>query len=353
MDFEVLDSIERIAPEWDELATRAAAPPFARPGWFQVWWRAFGRGRLELLAARRGARLVGVAPLSRHRGSLLALANVHSPRFTLLSDDEEAELGLAERLFDENPLHTVFCYVEAGVDGVATVERVARSRSRRLFTAPIQRSPYVELDGDWDGFEHSLSSKFVADLRRRRRALEREGEVGVEVVEGAAAVNGTLSEVFALEPSGWKDERGTAITASPATRRFYTELAEWAAAEGFLRLAFLRLDGRPLACQYALEDAGGWYFLKGGIAPDAKRFAPGKLLAHAMIRRAYDSGLRWFEFLGAAEAWKSDWRPAHRDLVIQHSFPRGPVGLGWSSAVAAWRLGALPLAKRILRRGGR
>jgi CelD/BcsL family acetyltransferase involved in cellulose biosynthesis len=349
MDFEVLDSIEPIAPEWDDLATRAGAPPFARPGWFRVWWDAFGRGRLELLAAQRDGRLVGIAPLHRRRGSIHALANVHTPRFTLLADDAAAELALAERLFEANPLHTVFCYVEAGPDGIGAVEHAARSRNRRLFTASIQRSPYVEVVGDWESFERGLSGKFVADLRRRLRALEREGEVAVEVAEGAAALEGPLREVFALEPSGWKDERGTAITASPRTRRFYSELAEWAAPAGFLRLAFLRLDGSPLACQYALEDAAGWYFLKGGIAPGAKRFAPGKLLAHAMIRRAFESRLRSFEFLGADEAWKSDWRPAYRHLVIQHSFPRGPFGLGWSSAVAAWRLGALPLAKRTLR----
>jgi CelD/BcsL family acetyltransferase involved in cellulose biosynthesis len=349
MDFEVLDSIERIAPEWDELATRSDAPPFARPGWFQAWWGAFGRGRLELMTVRRGGRLVGVAPLSRRRGTVLALANVHSPRFALLADDAAAELALAERLFEADPLHTVFCYAEASVPGMSAVERVARSRGRRLFTVSIQRSPYIELEKDWERFERGLSGKFVADLRRRRRALERGGEVVAEVADGRARLAEHLADVFRLEPSGWKDERGTAITANPRTRCFYTDLAEWAASAGFLRLAFLRLDGRPIACQYALEGGGAWYFLKGGIDPDVKRFAPGKLLAHAMIRRAFESGLRSFEFLGADEPWKSDWRPAHRDLVIQHSFPRSPLGFGWNSAVAAWRLGALPLAKRTLR----
>jgi len=42
MEYRVLDSIEPIAPEWDDLATRAGAPLFLRPGWFQAWWNALG-----------------------------------------------------------------------------------------------------------------------------------------------------------------------------------------------------------------------------------------------------------------------------------------------------------------------
>jgi CelD/BcsL family acetyltransferase involved in cellulose biosynthesis len=348
MDFDVLDNFERIAPEWDELASRVAAPPFLRPGWFDAWWRAFGHGRLQLLVARKDDRLVAVAPFRRGWATTAALANVHSPRFALLAEDAAAERALVEWLFEPKPLHTSLCYVEAEAPGTVAIERVARSRGRTLFAASIQRSPYLQIDGDWERFERGLSAKFVADLRRRRRAVEREGELSLDVGDGTVRLHELLDEAFRVEPSGWKAQRGTAIVSSPRTRRFYTELAEWAGAAGYLRLAFLRLDGRPLAFEYALEGGGAWYFLKGGVEPDAKRFAPGKLLAHAMIRRAFESGLHSFEFLGADELWKSDWRPDRRDLVLQHSFLRSPVGLGWSSAMAAWRLVGLPLAKRTL-----
>jgi CelD/BcsL family acetyltransferase involved in cellulose biosynthesis len=348
MEFSVLDSIEPIALEWDDLATRAGASPFLRPGWFQVWWRAFGRGRLEIATLRSDGRLVGVAPFHRHWGTLRATANVHSPVYALLVESAAAERELARQVFEPNRLHTAFCYLDATAQSTAELERVLRSLGRRLLTVTLQRSPYVEIEGDWERFEGGLSKKFVVDLRRRRRALEREGEVTVEVADGSERLEGLLEEAFKVEPSGWKEERGTAIQSSPETRRFYEELAAWAASRGFLRLAFLRLDGRPIAFQYALEDGGSWYFLKGGLEPEARRFAPGKLLAHAMIERAFDTGLRSFEFLGADEVWKSDWRPSHRELVLQHSFPRTPIGFGWNSAIAAWRLVGLPLAKRTL-----
>jgi CelD/BcsL family acetyltransferase involved in cellulose biosynthesis len=157
-----------------------------------------------------------------------------------------------------------------------------------------------------------------------------------------------LVDAFRLEQSGWKAKRGTAVISQPSTLRFYRDVAAWAAAQDLLRLAFLRVDGFPIAFQYALDDGLRWYFLKGGIDPEAGRFAPGKILVHAMIERAFDAGLASFEFLGADEPWKNGWRPRHRELVLQHSFLRNPVGLGWSSADAAWRLIGLPLARRTL-----
>ena len=41
-------------------------------------------------------------------------------------------------------------------------------------------------------------------------------------------------------------------------------MARWAAAKGWLRLAFLRLDGKPLAFDFGLNDGNTLYSLKTG-----------------------------------------------------------------------------------------
>jgi CelD/BcsL family acetyltransferase involved in cellulose biosynthesis len=346
MEHAVVDSIEPIAPEWEELAVRVQAAPFLRPGWFQAWWNAFGGGRLEIGTVRREGRLVGVAPLQRRWGTLLAVANVHSPAYAFLAEDAIAGQALVDHLYAPSPLHTSLSYLDRDADGTRELDRASRASGRRVLEVSIQRSPYVAVHGRWDDFERSLQTKFVRDLRRRRRQLEALGTVEIQVEDGSERLDDLLAEGFRLEPSGWKAKRGTAIVSGPETLRFYREVAAWAAAQGLLRLALLHLDGRPLAFQYALEDGVRWYFLKGGIDPGAGRFAPGKLLVHEMLRRAFDAGLSSFEFLGADEAWKGDWQPRHRVLVLQHSFLPSPVGRGWGSAVAAWRAVGLPLARR-------
>ncbi len=348
MAVEIFDAFEPLAAEWDELADRAGAPPFLRPGWFEIWWRAFGRGRLEIVALRRNGELAGVAPLYRDRlGAVVAAANVHSPAWGLLAEDASAERELAERVFARRALRVSLSHLRGAAGDAGALAGAARAAGRRLFSFTLQRSPYVPVAGGWDRFEQGLSRKFVADLRRRRRALEREGEVAIEIADGSERLDELLEEAFRVEPSGWKAERGTAIVSRPDTHGFYSELAAWAAARGLLRLAFLRLDGRPLAFEYALEDRS-WYFLKGGVEPACRRSAPGKLLAHALLERAFASGLESFEFLGADEPWKNDWRPDHRELVVQHSFRRSPLGLAAVAVAAGWSRFGAPLARRTL-----
>ena len=67
-----------------------------------------------------------------------------------------------------------------------------------------------------------------------------------------------------------------------------------------------------------------------------------------MVERAFGNGIERFEFLGADERWKEDWRPEHREVVLQHAFARSPLALAEASVVAGWRACALPLVKRTL-----
>ena len=79
-----------------------------------------------------------------------------------------------------------------------------------------------------------------------------------------------------MEGSGWKTR--TAIASRPDTRRFYRDVARWAAGRGWLRLGFLRLDGRALAFDFCLEHAGTHYLLKTGFDPAFRAYGPGMLM---------------------------------------------------------------------------
>jgi CelD/BcsL family acetyltransferase involved in cellulose biosynthesis len=269
---------------------------------------------------------------------------VHSPFFALLGEDDDAKRELARAVYEHRARQVALPFVSR----TPVLEDPAPACGRLLLWTLLQRSPYVRLADDFGAFEGALSKKFVTDLRRRRRALEREGKTTIEVVEERGRVDGLLEEAFRLESSGWKDARGTAIASREDTRGFYTDVARWAADAGLLRLVFLRLDGRPIAFEYAFDDGNSWWFLKGGVDPELKRFAPGKLLAHVLIERACASGLQTFEFLGADEPWKRDWRPEYRELFLQLAARRSPLALAESSLLVGYRRYALPLARRTL-----
>jgi CelD/BcsL family acetyltransferase involved in cellulose biosynthesis len=337
---------DRIADEWDELAGRARAVPFVRPGWIAAWWDEFGDGALEILTLRRGGRLAGVLPLCGDQTSLRSPTNDQTPEFGFVAEDAAAADELAAAALDSAGRRLTLSFVDASGWELAALRDRAEARGYRVLARPVVRPPYLVVEGDWEAFENRLAGRLLRDLRRRRRRLEDEGVLTFEVSDGTTGLEDLLEDGFRVETSGWKAAQQTAIVSRPETRRFFTEVARWAAGRGWLRLAFLRLDGRALAFQFGLEEGGAYYFLKGGYETEFHRFAPGKLLVQEMLERAFSSDLERFEFLGQPESWKLEWTDDVRVLVVVDAFaPSLPGRADW--AAHSLRNSLAPLARRV------
>jgi CelD/BcsL family acetyltransferase involved in cellulose biosynthesis len=338
------DAVGEISDEWDALAARLGAAPFLRPGWVKAWAEAFSPdGGLTILAARRGDELAGVLPLHRRRGRVLAgAANSHSPLGGSLADGQDAARVLVDALLRQPHARADFVYTDPA-DPVLAELRDRRPSIVRVVSEP----PYLDVSGDFDGYRAGLARKHRKEAARLRRRLEAEGELSFEFADGSERLDELLEEGFAIEGSGWKTEAGTAINSEPAARRFYTAVARWAARHGWLRLAFLRLDGRALAFDYCLDSGGAFYTVKGGFDTEYRRFGPGTVLTYESIERAFaEPGLRAYEFLGVADDYKLAWTSTTHERLRVQSFSRSPLGLG---QLVAWRYGR-PLAKRVLGR---
>jgi len=340
---EIYDNAGAIAAEWDELADRLGAAPWLRPGWIDAWWQAFGKGRLRILALRRDGRLTGVLPLMEEGGTVRSTSNWHTPEFDLLA--EETETGELADALVAWPAHRLWLgFVGAGGPGVLACRRAALAAGFRILERALENSPYVEIDGDWDAYRAGLGRKLASELRRRRRRLDEAGRLAVEVLDGSDRLDQLLEEGFAVEAAGWKGARASAMVSRPETAEFYRRVAAWAADRGWLRLAFLRLDGQAFAFDFAVEEGDVHYLLKTGFDPAFGRFAPGMILRYEMLARAFSNGLRSYEFLGADEPWKLEWTQTTRPRGLLQAFAPSLRGqLEW--AAFAW---GRPAAKRVL-----
>lgn len=328
MIVETYREIDLLAREWDELADRVKAPPFFRPGWFAAWRRAFGTGRLEVIATRRGGRLVAVAALERTRLALRSPTNWHTPAWAPLAEDADALRSTARAMVARAQPWLSLGFVDAGTEEFAACRDAMTGCRTRIYT--LERSPYVALQGTWEEYERRFTAKRRSNLKRLQRRLEERGRVVFEVHDGRHDLAALLDEGFRVEASGWKGERGTAISSAPETRLFYEEVAAWAASRGSLRLAFLRLDGRALAFDFAIEEVGAHSLLKTGFDHAWRSFAPGLLLRQRMIERAFGQALGTYEFLGEATDWKVEWFDSTRERVAVEAFRRTPAGtVGW------------------------
>lgn len=343
---------------WSALAAREEEPgPFFLPAWFAVQAVALARSprELRLLVAHDRGRLMAALPLLAEERRvagvrlrvLRSLSDDHSQRFDLVAEGDPAIGALWRHLAADPSWDLVeLREVPEGSRRAGRLHELAQEAGYPVSVWPSLRSPYLPLPTTVEEFEARLDAKFRANLRRRRRNLEKLGPVELERVtgqeaSGSAVLDAALDEGLALEKGGWKGAEGTAIACDPGLVRRYRSLAHVFARRGELSLHFLRVGGRRVAFHFAIERGGTYYLLKPGYDETLRQHGPGHLLVWEVARALIRRGARELDFLGNDMEWKREWTQLGRNhawLSIYRPTLRGRV-------LHAWKTCAVPLLR--------
>lgn len=290
---------------WDELAERSATP-FLTSAWLRPWWAAFGRGTpvAALLRNREGRLIAGALVRRAPAGRMVATANVHSGDWDAVSMDEAARAALWRQLARAAPAQLE---LRALRESFAVATAALADAGYRTTSWAEAQSPWIELSGDFDAFLATRSAGLRQQWRRRRRALERQGRLEFRVTTGGPRLDADLDALLRLEASGWKYRAGSAIMSNARTVRLYRSFAHALAERGWLRLAVLELDGRPIAADLGTALGGTGHLIKTGFDEDAAAFSPGLVLRGQVLRAAIEEGLRDYDLLGGPDAYKLRW----------------------------------------------
>ena len=347
-----------LAHQWDALVDRCGGGILYRHGFLSLWREHFAPGEsLRVLTqhAPDGSLTAALPLLLRHTRiygvpvrELSALANVHSGRFDLLAEDPPEAARAFLRVLLEQADWDVLRLIDVPQGGAAeALLDAAADAGLKSGRWASMNSPYIELPASWSEMEQSLSRHFRANMRRRRRRLADKGTISVDLCDGsdAAELTERLDEGLSLEVRGWKGRGGTAICQAPDTLGFYTALAKQSESEGRLRLWFLRLDGKAIAFQYALQDGARYLLLKPTYDEAHGEVGPGHLLMEEVLQDCIARGLLEFDFLGPGMPWKSDWARKGRPHDWLYLF-RGPRG-----RIVHWlKFRMAPMARPLLAR---
>ena len=311
---EVIDRAAFIAieEEWNSLVEATCDEPFYRHEYIRSWIDNFVPGtKLKILTGRDDTgRLVAALPLVVEWGfmygvpvrRLVSPTNVHSFRFDLVAEDvKSAARTFFERLAADDSWDVIKITDVPEGGNAWQIYEAAVNAGFPAGSWESQRSPYIPLPPS------NLSSKFKSNLRRRRRRLEEQGAISVECVTGGSGLQSRIEESFVMEQSGWKGRKGTAAAQSESARGFYAELARFAAAQDYLSLYFLKLNGRAIASQYGLTRDGVYSLLMTSYDESLKEHSPGHLLLEEVVKDCCSRGLRKLDFLGCDLDWKLDW----------------------------------------------
>jgi len=335
--------LDSLATAWDALADRAGHP-FARHAWLCAWLDAFAPGRdLAVFTAWRGDWLAGVLPTIADGGLLAAPTNAHTPWFSTLGD-AQAIGALGDALARSPASHVVLGELALDDPTVDVLRDALDARRPLTWIEPRRHAPVVEPQESRR--VGSLSGRRTKELRRLARRLEHDVGARVESLAQPVELEQELEQALAVEASGWKGRRGTAILDDDPTDRFYREMARAFHARGELRFSRITARERLVAFDLCLVSHGRVWIPKGSIDEEFGRFSPGRVLLLAEIEAAFASGLDGVELLGDAEPYKLPFATRVRPHGALHGARLRPLPL----ARIAYRRAAYPLLRKAAQR---
>jgi CelD/BcsL family acetyltransferase involved in cellulose biosynthesis len=282
---------------WRALADRAIEPNgYYLPDWeLAVNASAPGRTGASALAAQSGATLIGLMPVvSSSRAfkiPLPALVSAH-PYGTLctpLLDRDRAEDAAAQLMqaARDNGARALVLR-EVSLDGPAMKALSAVLRGDGIRPRVLSwhlRACLNATRGADELLTDALSTKKLKELRRQRNRLADEhGEVSFEVARTAPDVVAATETFLALEASGWKGRRGTALAQVAGDAAFIRQATAALVKTDSCKIVTLRAGDTPVASGIVLRHQSRAFFFKLGVDERFARFSPGVQLTLELTR---------------------------------------------------------------------
>jgi len=139
-----------------------------------------------------------------------------------------------------------------------------------------------------DLLREALGHKKLKELRRQRNRLADHGAVVFEVARSPDE-GSTATEVFlALEASGWKGARRTALIQSEGDAAFIRRATTALAATGQCEIVTLRAGATPIAAGVVLRHQDRAFYFKIGVDERFAKFSPGVQLTLDLTKHLCD-----------------------------------------------------------------
>ena len=130
----------------------------------------------------------------------------------------------------------------------------------------------------------ALSAKKLKELRRQRNRLAEHGAVRFAVARTPDEVARAVEVFLALEASGWKGERGTALRQSEGDLSFIRSATQGLAETGQCEIVTMHAGQTPVAAAVVLRHQDRAFYFKLGIDERFAKFSPGVQLTLDLTR---------------------------------------------------------------------
>lgn len=312
------EAAEALRAEWDELADRCEAGPFARPLFALTWWRHLGQGSLQLVTVRIDGRLVALAPLHARRIGPVQVVRwlghgLGTVAEALVDPDHEAA---GEALWGEVAGHTrVLDLIECRDTGHLPDEDTLPD-SHLLRLEPRDSCPVIDVRGDAETHLAEPAAKRVRrTVRVARRRLEQAGhDLDVRAATDPASLARLLPAIQAVFDAAEAHHPRQHLLAGEWADFTTAILQEGVSARDVLVLVAF-IDDSPVAFDIILLTPTTMSSWIGRYDPAVKHYSPGHLVQCAGLDWAAEHGYEVIDLLLGDSYYKQLWANRSYDTL--------------------------------------
>jgi len=267
--------------------------------------------QLCLLGVQEANKLVALLPLkTADQVHLSSLSHSYSSHFDLLIDPQHAIETilecLANGLQNSGFLSLSVLPVDAQNSHLVALKPWLEKRDfETLQSFRFYNWVYLSSGTSFSAYKQQLPSRLQQTLSRKKRKLEREHQTEFLLLDGDSALQ-AFSEYEAIYRASWKGEE--------QFPEVMQTILEAVAAQGWLRLALLRIDQQPAAAQLWFVSSGKACIFRLNYDSHWRHYSPGTLLTGFMMKHVLEhERVQEMDFLMGNEAYKQDWMNQRRE----------------------------------------
>ena len=342
---EEFDSLET---EWDGLyETSELANPFLSYAWAKAWRSSLcPESKLFILTYRRSGKLSGILALRlENRLGIRVLRFLVDGRADYLSalhhpSDLESARMLYEALAQRQKAWDLALFRNWN-DAVLDLDPTLLPSNLLHESEGAIAAPYLVLPDDWTELIRS-GPTMLRQSKRKASRFARDGGT-VEVICGAELqmVNSIVDYFSTVESRSWKFGTTAARFQSEADKKMLRMLLAPSALSNAVEIWLAFLHEEPVAFLLTFKMANRTCYYQGAFDQRTSKLSPGAALHYHAIKRAWEMGIREYDFMMGDEPWKKGWTNSQRLLrqhvVCQPNTKSSVVFRAFVLAKAAWR----------------
>lgn len=321
---EDLDGLNKLRPEWDEIAFCNSVEPWQSFSWIHSAAVAFSKNQLlRIITVRKNDRLKAIVPLVLKPSEqplkplqlhILGGEELKEPNRLIYYDN--ASLDLLTNAIVSEPVYPI--RLSRIPNDNAIVHLLLNKFKMHGWISRVMRMPYPYIDLSGKRIKKSLKR----DLRRAKKNAYKYGELGFNLIHEISEnkLQTHLDTAFRIEASGWKGKNNSAILSNKSRKDFFERYAYASLRDGTLRLYFLAINNQAVAVQYAIESMKAFWLLNIGYDEKFRTCSPGNLLLEESIKAVSQNGLTRYNLLGKEEPWTRRWTQSTKDCYILSAY---------------------------------